>query len=583
MPGLQLRQPTDAGDGVTAGIHSHEEEKWEELKDADSSRVAQELSKQLTKDLGIKLKPRGESEGSAKRTRRAYSDPIDDLVTTMERTSITPSLVELPTLSWPEEDGQVAIVCIASTFAAAYSFETDTLILRPVYTDALPIEISGYMKVVLNRSHGYDINDLPLFSWYLNEKLDTAPIRYQWFAALNKYGQLQVWDVTSGTLELDLAVPSIPGNMDSFVASANAFTVGADCVVIATAPTESTTCLHVLEWDPDVVVPRQMCKDWDSISCDHTCIQSSISGVCSVEINNNATVMLSTHIGPCCVDLDIPVPCRAIVPWMSWYCAVGGLDGTTLSAKNELLVTEYEQDVHTVKHAARDEREGAIYRCIRAADALSMAVFPCLNERTWAHTIRVDDVPDVLSMTTQMVWWSNTDCGSIIPIPVKSGVTARCVDDGIVVLCADNRVAYVKRPSSPDVEPVVVYTLLRKTVKNREDEEQSRLFKADVEVVRKTTGTTPRCMMAVSNKKYILAHACGDCIYVLSSPSSVPTPAPEHDDAVGVEYDDGGQGAPAPSMLDTETDFMAAAMHTEGVGQDLTEVLVHPTCMPASI
>ena len=138
-----------------------------------------------------------------------------------------------------------------------------------------------------------------------------------------------------------------------------------------------------------------------------------------------------------------------------------------------------------------------------------------LPENRTPHSIRTED--SLLYVCDQVVW-ATTENGTLVPIEVPDGaITAQYLGTDIVIQCANNKLMMAKMPLGNLDPPTTTSILLRKSVKSDEDEEQCRAYKADVQVVRKTVGASPRCSLVTRGPR-VFAHVYSEALFVHDLP-----------------------------------------------------------------
>lgn len=483
--------------------------------------AAEEASRQTYEQISDVLgsKPRGKTTGPAKRVKR-HAD-VDELTTLFNSTMISgPSLVQCPTLIWPVHDCNVAIVCVTPHFVVALNIETDTLIVRPMENGS----ISSVHCVELAESHAYDINKLPLMDYY-SESVDGDLL----FAVLSDTGHLQMWDVTSGGLLINALVPTIPGDLTSNVIYGNAMSIDNVTVAIATAPCHKTTVVHVIQYDclpsSSVVTRFGPYVAEFSRSFTHTTVLSSMSKVVGLSLTPDGHAIVGTSSsGPWLINLDIPAQWRAVLPISPWYNAVGGLGGCGLQIEPSVMgcIEEYTETVYcSLDRLSKGKKVApeAERRIVELVEMLEQISIEDLPDSRAPHSVRSEN--GHVFVCDGAVWFQ-MESGIIIPIEVTGGaITAQAIESCVVIQCANNEVALAIVPECGKAPPVVTTTLLRKTVKSKEDETESRAHDADVQVVRKTVGATPRCSMACRGNK-VFVHTYGECVFVFEVPIRSP-------------------------------------------------------------
>lgn len=478
--------------------------------------AAEEATKQTFDQISEVLgsKPRGKTLGPAKRVKRPAD--VDDLTVLFDNAKISgPSLVQCATLQWPVQTN-VAVVCVTPHFVIALNMKTDTLVVRPMEEDM----ISDHHCVELADSHGYDVNNLPLMD-YLSDNADGDLL----FAALSDTGHLQLWDVTSGGILINAMVPEIPGDVGSNVIFGNAMSINADTVAIATAPCHVTTVIHVIQFDSgemSSVVTQLSPKVAEySRSFTHTTVLASLSKVSGISLTPDGNAIVGTSSsGPWLINLDIPPQWRVALPVTPWYNAVGSLGGCRLQIDPRVIhhVEEYAETVYRALDMLSQGKRVVPElerRIVDLVDILKEETIEDLPENRAPHSVRSEN--GHVYVCDGVVWFQ-TDSGTLVPIEVKGGaITAQAIENCVVIQCANNEVALAIVPEHGEDPPVVTTTLLRKTVKSDEDESESRAHAADVQVVRKTIGATPRCSMATLGNK-VFVHTYSECVFVFEVP-----------------------------------------------------------------
>ena len=400
-----LLEPTDADDvPVTLDELAAARDNDEHRKDAETAAAIEGIADHLSKSLGV---PRDNPVVATKRTRTA-PDPVDDLTAHFERTTIAGKMLSTdhPCIMWPAEDDKVAIFTVTDTYALAYRFGTDTLVIRPIEPSRAPgsgmFEFGG--PVELQESQGYNPNALPF----------TSHAGTNAYGILTTLGELQIWAPTTGGLLHRCYLTQNPRDPKSHVVAPVGFALSDQFAVVIEAPTETKSRVHVTAWR----------AGYDSTFC----FETRIVGIESMAFCDTYTLWMCTHNGPAILDLRAPPWARCVVPWYQWtHTMISDADRAThaeflagwthhiglFTAGLGKWISEYRDEFI----GERDSACRFVPELIPVVHALRNTPFVTLGEEARGHAICVDQEPHVIMCTSSAVFWSNPIKSTIVPIP----------------------------------------------------------------------------------------------------------------------------------------------------------------------
>jgi hypothetical protein len=236
----------------------------------------------------------------------------------------------------------ISVVHVAEKFVVAYNTRDNHLYVFDYTGDDDTGDVGVGKPTLLKGSHGYDLDDLPLFSSCGGIAGDNLPAGILdvdpgvVFGVCDNMGRVRVWDVGTGEMVVYFMCTRTPGQQSSVLVSPNAFCVSPTHIMLATAPSDTTTILYHRPWSvavkplvdpvsmlmgtaesPDPVAVAASASD--GVVCD--LLLTKFTGVrcitCSAP-DSPFVFWLTTHSGLASMSVLVPGFARAVIPSLDW-------------------------------------------------------------------------------------------------------------------------------------------------------------------------------------------------------------------------------------------------------------------------
>lgn len=241
---------------------------------------------------------------------------------------------------------EVVVVHVADEFAVLYDTTDNHLYIAPYIqeggADGLDYKCDITNITKLDCSHGYDLDDLPLFSTcdaHKSAAHDDPHTPTHILGVCDNIGQVRVWDAVTGKPVLAFQCTRTPGDSSSKLVKPNAFCMSITHAVIVTAPADTHSVIYYrpLDWTgiiTEAVMPadifirgrhrtdgHDLAKSTSSDGATMSLLMTKLCGIRAVSVNAPNIPSLfwfATSAGVASFNARLPEFAAALIPSLDW-------------------------------------------------------------------------------------------------------------------------------------------------------------------------------------------------------------------------------------------------------------------------